>query len=177
MITGLDHYHTHTLVQVQTLLSLGFAVVVTPMPGTGDSPITGREPQADKNYWTAIIDWIHSKPVWFDADCVSFWGVSTGSYWAIKASRFEKNRIKRALSEGTASHYTFTREYVQTHKGETSLLTLALIRWLEVAETLSYPSSLQTALGRAFGYYDPEDFKANVEQYSLLHQGTYHSEM
>lgn len=31
--------------------------------------------------------------------------------------------------------------------------------------------SLQTALGRAFGYYEPEAFKQNVEQYSLLHQG------
>lgn len=112
MITGLDHYHTHMLVQVDTLLSIGFAVVVTPMPGTADSPITGREPLADTKYWTAIIDWIHSKPLWFDKECISVWGVSTGSYWAVKASRLEKNRIKRVVSQGTASHYTFTRKQV-----------------------------------------------------------------
>lgn len=110
MITGLDHYHTHMLAQVETLISLGFGVVVTPMPGTGDSPITGRDPHADKYYWTAIVDWIHTRPEWFNAGCISFWGVSTGSYWAIKASRLEKNRIRRVVSEGTASHYTFTRK-------------------------------------------------------------------
>ncbi|PWZ01299.1 alpha/beta-hydrolase [Testicularia cyperi] len=153
IITGLDHYHTYMLEQITKLTSYGLAVVVTPMPGTADSPITGNIPSVDKTYWTTILDWIESHHEGLDAGCVSVWGISTGSYWAIKASRFLGDRIRRAVSQGTASHYTFSRT------------------WLEAAEKLAYPLSLQTALGRSFGFYDPEDFKSNVQQYSLLDQG------
>lgn len=79
------------------------------MPGTADSPITGRDDLAKEAYWTDIVDWILSKPDRYNADCVSFWGISTGSYWALRASRVEKDRLRRVVSQGTASHYTFTR--------------------------------------------------------------------
>ncbi|KAJ1045338.1 hypothetical protein NDA10_005213 [Ustilago hordei] len=153
IISGLDHYYTFTFEQVSALVSLGYTVVVVPMPGTADSPITGREPQAKQEYWSSILDWIKARPEEFNANCISFWGISTGSYWALRASRVEKDRVRRAVSQGTASHYTFTRA------------------WLEAAENLAYPASLQRALGQAFGYPDPESFKKNVEQFSLLHQG------
>ncbi|KAJ1599174.1 hypothetical protein NDA14_003505 [Ustilago hordei] len=153
IISGLDHYYTFTFEQVSALVSLGYTVVVVPMPGTADSPITGREPQAKQEYWSSILDWIKARPEEFNANCISFWGISTGSYWALRASRVEKDRVRRAVSQGTASHYTFARA------------------WLEAAENLAYPASLQRALGQAFGYPDPESFKKNVEQFSLLHQG------
>jgi pimeloyl-ACP methyl ester carboxylesterase len=109
IITGLDHYHTFLLEPINALTSYGYAVLATPMPGTGDSPITARDPHADSLYWSAIVDWIQSKPDLFDPACISVWGVSAGSYWAIKASRLEKDRLRRVVSQGTASHYTFTR--------------------------------------------------------------------
>lgn len=45
--------------------------------------------------------------------------------------------------------------------------------WLEAAENLAYPVSLQRALGQAFGYADPESFKEDVEKFSLLRQGAF----
>lgn len=109
IISGLDHYYTFTFEQVSALASLGYAVVVVPMPGTADSPITGRESQAQEEYWSSIVDWIEAQPGRFNADCISLWGISTGSYWALRASRVEKDRVRRAVSQGTASHYAFTR--------------------------------------------------------------------
>ncbi|SNX85627.1 related to yellowish-green 1 (ayg1) [Melanopsichium pennsylvanicum] len=153
IITGLDHYHTYTLNHILELTSIGISVVVVPMPGTADSPITGRDELAKEKYWTAIVDWIEYNSELFDRDCINLWGISTGSYWAVLASRAERWRLKRVVSQGTASHYTFTRS------------------WLEAAENLAYPASLQRALGQAFGYPDAEAFKKDVEQFSLLTQG------
>uniref|UniRef100_V5GF81 Yellowish-green 1 (Ayg1) n=1 Tax=Kalmanozyma brasiliensis (strain GHG001) TaxID=1365824 RepID=V5GF81_KALBG len=153
IITGLDHYHTYLLSQLSALASYGFTVVVVPMPGTADSPITGSDKLAGKDYWTSIVDWLSYNPELFKPKCVSFWGLSMGSYWAVRVSRVEKDRVKRVVSQGTASHYAFTRT------------------WLEAAEKLAYPFSLQRALGRAFGYADAESFKKDVEKFSLLRQG------
>nr|CDI53112.1 related to yellowish-green 1 (ayg1) [Melanopsichium pennsylvanicum 4] len=150
---SLDHYHTYTLNHILELTSIGISVVVVPMPGTADSPITGRDELAKEKYWTAIVDWIEYNSELFDRDCINLWGISTGSYWAVLASRAERWRLKRVVSQGTASHYTFTRS------------------WLEAAENLAYPASLQRALGQAFGYPDAEAFKKDVEQFSLLTQG------
>lgn len=109
IITGLDHYHTYLLSQLSALASYGFTVVVVAMPGTADSPITGGDKLAGKDYWTSIVDWLSYNPELFKPKCVSFWGVSTGSYWAVRVSRVEKDRVKRVVSQGTASHYTFTK--------------------------------------------------------------------
>ncbi len=97
------------LEQITALTSYGYAAIVVPMPGTADSPITGRDPQAEQKYWNSIVDWIHSHNRLFRAHCVSFWGISTGSYWAVRASRVEQHRLRTVVSQGTASHYTFTR--------------------------------------------------------------------
>ncbi|SJX62406.1 related to yellowish-green 1 (ayg1) [Sporisorium reilianum f. sp. reilianum] len=153
IITGLDHYHTYMLDQISTLTSYGYTVVTVAMPGTADSPITGKDPLAEDDYWTSIVDWLSYSPELFNMDCVSFWGISTGSYWAVRVSRVEKDRVRRVVSQGTASHYAFTRA------------------WLEAAENLAYPVSLQRALGQSFGYDDPESFKEDVEKFSLLRQG------
>ncbi|KAJ1023437.1 hypothetical protein NDA16_003054 [Ustilago loliicola] len=118
-----------------------------------DDKELGRESQAKEEYWSTIVNWIEAQPGRFNADCISFWGISTGSYWALRVSRVEKDRVRRAVSQGTASHYTFTGA------------------WLEAAENLAYPASLQRALSQAFGYPDPESFKKDVEQFSLLRQG------
>lgn len=153
IITGLDHYHTFMLDHISALTSYGFTVITVAMPGTADSPITGKDEKAQEQYWTSIVDWISYNPELFDASCVSFWGISAGSYWALRVSRVEKSRVRRVVSQGTASHYAFTRT------------------WLEAAEKLAYPVSLQRALGQSFGFADPESFKNEVEQYSLLRQG------
>ena len=97
------------LEQVTALTSYGFTAVVVPMPGTADSPVTGRDESAKEAYWTSIVDWLYSKQDLFKSDCISFWGISTGSYWALRASRVEKDRLRRVISQGTASHYAFTR--------------------------------------------------------------------
>ncbi|GAC93173.1 conidial pigment biosynthesis protein [Pseudozyma hubeiensis SY62] len=153
VITGLDHYHTYMLPQITALTSYNFTVVTVAMPGTADSPITGKDSLAEEEYWTSIVDWLTNNPELFDTSCISFWGISMGSYWAVRVSRVERYRVRRVVSQGTASHYAFTRT------------------WLEAAERLSYPASLQLALAHAFGYVDAESFKEDVEQYSLLQQG------
>lgn len=79
------------------------------MPGTADSPITGADKLAEEDYWTSILDWLSYDPEIFKPDCISFWGISTGSYWAVRVSRVEKARVQRVVSQGTASHYAFTR--------------------------------------------------------------------
>lgn len=109
IITGLDHYHTYMLDQISALTSYGYAVVTVAMPGTADSPITGNHTLAEQDYWTSIVDWLSYNPELFDMGCISFWGISTGSYWAVRASRVEKDRVKTVVSQGTASHYAFTR--------------------------------------------------------------------
>lgn len=52
-----------------------------------------------------------------------------------------------------------------------AVLCLLVHSWLEAAENLAYPASLQRALGQAFGYSDTEAFKQDVEQFSLLRKG------
>ncbi len=44
----------------------------------------------------------------------------------------------------------------------TTDMCCALYSWLEAAEKLAYPASLQRALGQAFGYPDPESFKSTL---------------
>ena len=109
IITGLDHYHTYMLDHITSLTSYGTTVVTVAMPGTADSPITGKDELAEKKYWNSIVDWLSYNPELFDIDCVSFWGISTGSYWALRVSRVERYRVRRVVSQGTASHYAFTR--------------------------------------------------------------------
>ncbi|CDW94741.1 hypothetical protein [Sporisorium scitamineum] len=155
IITGLDHYHTYMLDHISALTSYGYSVVTVAMPGTADSPITGKDPLAEQHYWISIVDWLSYYPELFDMGCVCFWGISAGSYWAVRVSRVEKDRVRRVVSQGTASHYAFTRA------------------WLEAAENLAYPVSLQRALSQSFGYADAETFKNEVEKFSLLRQGAH----
>ncbi|KAI3483057.1 hypothetical protein L1887_54078 [Cichorium endivia] len=154
IITGLDHYHTYMLEKITALTSYGYAVIVVPMPGTADSPITGRDPQAEQEYWDSIVDWIHSHKRLFRTHCVSFWGISTGSYWAVRASRVEA--ASPALSRQPGH-----RESLHLYQNGGS----------KRAEALAYPASLQRALSQAFGYSDPEAFKDEADKFSLLRQG------
>ncbi|KDN44761.1 alpha/beta-hydrolase [Tilletiaria anomala UBC 951] len=156
LVCGLDRYRSGQLTNVQLLLSLGMNVITVDMPGTGDAPITGRDTGADTLLWRQLLDWIEANAgaKGFDKDNLWAWGTSTGSYWSIKLSRAEKNRLKGVLAQGAASHYTFTRD------------------WLESADHLSYAVDLWAPLASTFGYVDDKHAFADVaSNYSLLNQG------
>ncbi|KAN0063262.1 hypothetical protein ACQY0O_004426 [Thecaphora frezii] len=112
MIGGLDHYRTGQQADVELLCKLGYAVVVVDMPGTGDSPISAKNPDQDAAIWKRILDWIEveSDQRGWAKDSIYGWGLSTGSYWSIKLSRSEKDRLQGVLVQGAASHFTFEQE-------------------------------------------------------------------
>ena len=157
MIGGLDHYRAGQSLTLDTLLPLNISVINVDMPGTGDAPINGKDPNADAAYWKAILDWIYAngEEKGFDLDDLWVYGTSTGSYWAIKlAYGSEKERIKGVFAQGGTTHYTFTRD------------------WLESADKLAYPVDLWGPLASTFGYVgDHETFADIAGMYSLRDQG------
>ena len=86
-------------------------------------------------------------------------------------------KAQRATTHSPGRKLTWSRYLSLAVRLTTSVFCLTtlpyLIRsWLEAAENLAYPVSLQRALGQAFGYTDTEAFKNDVEQFSLLRKGT-----
>lgn len=157
LIGGLDHYRAGQWENVQTLLQNNFTTLVLDMPGTGSSPISGRNSSADATLWKTVLDWVEDNANLFAIDThnMHIWGTSTGSYYAIKASRSEHQRIKSVLGQGQASHFAFMPD------------------WITSADSLAYPTDLSGPLASAFGYsYDTKDqFVHAASNYSLLHLG------
>jgi pimeloyl-ACP methyl ester carboxylesterase len=131
-------------------LYAGLASLAVDMPGVADAPLDGS-PDAER-LWTAIFDWIASRPD-LDADRIALHGNSTGGYWAAKLAHTHKDRIRAAVDHGGPAHYAFEAD------------------WIAAAQTGEYPFELAETLAAAFGGSSYDDWVATAPGLSLLEQG------
>ncbi|EPQ26466.1 uncharacterized protein PFL1_06114 [Pseudozyma flocculosa PF-1] len=155
IIGGLDLYKTGPLQMISEVCDMGYTVVHVDMPGTGDCPITGKGTEDDRALWKSILDWIDEQkgPRGWSEEGIYAWGLSSGAYHSVKLSRYERQRVKEVLVHGTASHYTFNAD------------------WLESADHLYYSVAYWSSIAKAFGYHDKHEFARECQRYSLLNQG------
>lgn len=117
IITGLDGYRTDSSPQVNSyLVRLGFAIITVEIPGTGDSPAALNDPASADRFFDSVLDWVEKQPQ-FNKSRVSAWGTSTGGYYAMRVAHTHNHRLKAVVAHGGASHFTFSRDWLDQADG------------------------------------------------------------
>jgi esterase FrsA len=131
-------------------LARDMATLAVDMPGVGEAPLVGS---ADaERLWDAVLGWIERQPD-LDSERVGFVGEGFGGYWAVKLAHTHAHRVRAVVSHAGPVHYAFSAD------------------WIDRAEHGEYPFGLAESVGRAFGYDDPDDWRAAAPRFSLLQQG------
>jgi pimeloyl-ACP methyl ester carboxylesterase len=154
---GVDGWKEDRQRQNTMLNGLGLASLTIDMPGTGESPISYRDPNAEASY----IAWLDHLAQRADVDGarVGVWGGSFGAYWAARLAHVVPDRIKGAVFHGGNVHVGFQRDWLVpafTTGGATYLFG---------------PSSLLEARGSAMGTKTMEDFLEVAPSFSLVALG------
>jgi esterase FrsA len=154
---GVDGWKEDRQRQNTMLNGLGLASLTIDMPGTGESPISYRDPNTEASY----IAWLDHLAQRADVDGarVGVWGGSFGAYWAARLAHVVPDRIKGAVFHGGNVHVGFQRDWLVpafTTGGATYLFG---------------PSSLLEARGSAMGTKTMEDFLEVAPSFSLVALG------
>ncbi|HEY6197383.1 MAG TPA: alpha/beta fold hydrolase [Candidatus Binatia bacterium] len=115
---GVDGWKEDSRGQSEALHRLGLATVTIDMPGTGENPALGQEPNAERTF-SAAIDHLESRRD-VDGKRVAVMGRSFGGYWAAKLAHVEAKRLRGAVNWGAGLHYTFQREWLRPALTETA---------------------------------------------------------
>lgn len=154
---GVDGWKEDRLRIATAIMKAGMASMTIDMPGSGENPVSYRDPAAEQTYFT----WLDYLPTRSDIDGknVAVWGGSFGAYWAARLAYTAADRIKGAVFHGGSVHYGFQREWLVpafTTGGATYLFGAA---------------SLLDARGRAMGTKTMEEFLEIAPTFSLLTLG------
>ncbi|HEY1270048.1 MAG TPA: alpha/beta fold hydrolase [Candidatus Binatia bacterium] len=115
---GVDGWKEDSRGQSEALHSLGLATATIDMPGTGENPLLGQEPNAERTFSTAI-DYLETRSD-IDGKRVAVMGRSFGGYWAAKLAYVEAKRLRGAVNWGAGLHYTFQPEWLRPALTETA---------------------------------------------------------
>lgn len=149
---GVDSWKEETFENAEVLLGEGMAVVSIDMPGVGESPVKGAEPDAERQ-WTPVFEWIRAQPD-LDASRIGCMGLSFGGYWVNKLAHTHHRYLTAAVNWGGAAHLTFQPEWVsQTRYPDTYLMNFHETR------------------ARALGGETAEDYARLAGKLSLVDQG------
>ncbi|KAI0394720.1 alpha/beta-hydrolase [Xylariaceae sp. FL0594] len=154
IFTGLDGYRTELCVWKDGWASLGVALLVVEIPGTGDNPGAAADPASPDRVWSSLFDWVRQQEGIDDRNVANF-GVSTGGYYSIRVAHTHADNLKGVVALGGGCHHMFDPE------------------WLDAANDMEYPFDLSRTLCHKFGY--GEDFelfqKEARSKFSLLDTG------
>ena len=154
---GVDGWKEDRQRQCAALHQAGLATLTLDMPGTGESPVLYRDPDAERSY-SAWIDHVVQRAD-VDGSRIGVWGGSFGAYWAARLAHVEARRLKGAVFQGGNVHYGFQRDWLVpafTTGGATYLFGAA---------------SLLEARGQAMGTKTMEEFLQAAPALSLKDMG------
>ncbi len=115
---GVDGWKEDSRGQSEALHRLGLATVTIDMPGTGENPLLGQEPNAERTF-SAALDHLETRND-IDGKRVAVMGRSFGGYWAAKLAYVEAKRLRGAVNWGAGLHYTFQPEWLRPALTETA---------------------------------------------------------
>ena len=135
----------------------GLATFTIDMPGAGENPCLGQEPQAERTF-SAAIDHLETRSD-VDGKRIAVMGGSFGGYWAAKVAHVEARRLKGAVNWGAGVHQTFQEEWLRP------ALTL------NASQYLMGPASLLDARSYIFGVKTLDEVLRIAPSLSLVTQG------
>jgi len=135
----------------------GLATFTIDMPGAGENPCLGQEPQAERTF-SAAIDHLETRSD-VDGKRIAVMGGSFGGYWAAKVAHVEARRLKGAVNWGAGVHQTFQEEWLRP------ALTLT------ASQYLMGPASLLDARSYIFGVKTLDEVLRIAPSLSLVTQG------
>ncbi len=135
----------------------GLATMTLDMPGVGESPVPGSDPEAERTFSTAL-DYLETRAD-VDGSRLGVMGASFGGYWAAKVAHVEAKRLKGAVDWGGGVHLTFQEEWLRP-----ALTTRA-------EQYLMGPASLLDARGYIFRTRNLDEILERAPRLSLVTQG------
>jgi esterase FrsA len=154
---GVDGWKEDSRGQSEALHRLGLATFTIDMPGTGENPLLGHEPRAERTF-SAAIDHLETRGD-IDGRRVAVMGRSFGGYWAAKLAYVEAARLKGAVNWGAGLHYTFQPEWLRPALTETA------------SQYLMGPASLLDSRSYIFRAKSLEEVLEIAPRLSLVTQG------
>jgi esterase FrsA len=154
---GVDGWKEDSRGQSEALHRLGLATFTIDMPGTGENPLLGQEPGAERTF-SAAIDHLETRND-VDGRRVAVMGRSFGGYWAAKLAYVEAKRLKGAVNWGAGLHLTFQPEWLGRALTETA------------SQYLMGPASLLDSRSYIFRAKSLEEVLEIAPRLSLVTQG------
>ena len=154
---GVDGWKEDRRTNNDVLLKLGIACFTIDMPGAGENPCLGQEPNAERTF-SAAMDYLATRSD-VDGRCIACMGGSFGGYWAAKLAHTEPKRLRGAVNWGAGVHRTFQEEWLRP------ALTLT------ASQYLMGPASLLDARSYIFGVKTLEEVLKIAPTLSLVTQG------
>jgi len=108
---GVDGWKEDRRTNSEALHKLALATFTIDMPGTGENPVLGQDPRAERTF-SAAIDHLESRKD-VDGKRIAVMGASFGGYWAAKLAHVEAKRLKGAVNWGAGVHYTFQEAWLR----------------------------------------------------------------
>jgi len=108
---GVDGWKEDRRTNSEALHKLALATLTIDMPGTGENPVLGQDPRAERTF-SAAIDHLESRKD-VDGKRIAVMGASFGGYWAAKLAHVEVKRLKGAVNWGAGVHYTFQEAWLR----------------------------------------------------------------
>lgn len=149
---GVDAWKEQMTAASNAVLAQGFATIALDNVGTGESPVKGSTPEAERQF-TAVMDWAAAQRD-LQGDKPGLLGRSFGGYWATKLAHLHPDRIAAAVSWGGGAHHMFQPDWINRSRHPDSYL-------MELVETRM----------RMLGATTDDEYLAFFKQLSLLEQG------
>ena len=154
---GVDGWKEDRRSNSELLHKEGMATFTIDMPGTGENPVLGNDPRAERTF-SAALDYLEGRSD-IDGKRIAVMGGSFGGYWAAKVAHVEAKRLRGAVNWGAGVHLTFQEEWLRP------ALTVT------ASQYLMGPASLLDARSYIFGVKTLEEVLKVAPTLSLVTQG------
>jgi esterase/lipase len=154
---GVDGWKEDRRTNSELLHKKGLATFTIDMPGTGENPLLGSDPRAERTF-SAAIDHLQTRRD-IDGARIAVMGGSFGGYWAAKVAHVEAKRLRGAVNWGAGVHLTFQEEWLRPALTE------------KASQYLMGPASLLDARSYVFGAKTLEEVLRIAPSLSLVAQG------
>lgn len=154
---GVDGWKEDRRSNSELLHKEGMATFTIDMPGTGENPVLGNDPRAERTF-SAALDYLEGRSD-IDGKRIAVMGGSFGGYWAAKLAHVEAKRLRGAVNWGAGVHLTFQEEWLRP------ALTVT------ASQYLMGPASLLDARSYIFGVKTLEEVLKIALALSLVTQG------
>jgi acetyl esterase/lipase len=154
---GVDGWKEDRRSNSELLHRRGLATFTIDMPGTGENPLPGSDPRAERSF-SAALDHLETRRD-IDGTRIAVMGGSFGGYWAAKLAHVEAARLRGAVNWGAGVHLTFQEAWLRPALTE------------KASQYLMGPASLLDARSYIFGVNTLEEVLRIAPSLSLVTQG------